>query len=236
MDAIDILGGLLGRRLRRPGGGGGNSGGGGGGGDILKDIFSRGSRPAPRTQSDSTSNPGDLKRQAEELEDLLNVSHDRNATRTSSPQAQPAPQRTPAGSGFPAPAPRREEPRAPQASPQIETRQNDEALVLVRAMVNAAKADGQVTPAEQQAIFEQMGGASADAIAFLRQEFAQPLNVREFAWSVPPGLEQKVYAISLIAIDSQSSATTKYLQELAHGLRLTDDVCRQIQARYRRNG
>jgi hypothetical protein len=229
MDAIDILGGLLGRRSKRP------SGGGGGGTDILKDIFSRGSRPAPRTGGDSSTSPTDLKRQAEELEDLLNVSNDRHATRTAQPP-QSSPQRPPAGTGFPAPgpAPRREEPRTPQSPSGSASRQNDEALVLVRAMVNAAKADGQVTPAEQQAILEQMGGAAPDTLQFLRQEFAKPLNVREFAWSVPPGMEQKVYAMSLMAIDSESPQTTQYLQELAHGLRLTDDVCRQIRARYSR--
>jgi uncharacterized membrane protein YebE (DUF533 family) len=57
--------------------------------------------------------------------------------------------------------------------------------------------------------------------------------VREFAWSVPLGMEQKVYAMSLMAIDVDEQAEERYLDELAHGLRIPDDVCEQLQQRYR---
>jgi len=233
MDAIDILGGLLGRRSGRSGSGRGP--------DILRDIFSRGSRPAPTPRSGrggDSADPADLKRQAEELEEMLNVARDRNSTRSAGqPQSPPsAPERTPSSGGYATetPASPRRESGFPSPSQAPAPRQNDDALVLVRAMVNAAKADGQVTPAEQQAILEQMGGAAPDAIPFLRQEFSQPLNVREFAWSVPPGMEQKVYAMSLIAIDGESEAVSRYLQDLAHGLRLSPETCAQLRRRYGR--
>lgn len=233
MDAIDILGGLLGRRSKRPSP---SPSPGGGGGDILKDIFGRGAQRPPQTRRDaSPPDKSDIRREAEELEDLLNVSRDRNQSRTS--QSPPSSsQWPPSGTGIPQPqaAPRRNEPDSGWPSPEPDRRQNDEALVLVRAMINAAKADGQVTPAEQQAILEQLGDRSPDTIQFLRQELARPVDVREFVYSVPQGMEQKVYAMSLLAIDGQSPASTKYLQELARGLRLSDQTCKQLEVRYGR--
>lgn len=61
--------------------------------------------------------------------------------------------------------------------------------------------------------------------------FARPLDAREFAWSVPVGMEQQVYTTSLIAIEVDSDREDRYLRELAHGLRLAPEVCDQIKER-----
>jgi uncharacterized membrane protein YebE (DUF533 family) len=104
-------------------------------------------------------------------------------------------------------------------------------MILVRAMVHAAKCDGEISQAEQQSILSRLENPSPDAIRFLREEFAKPLDVREFTWSVPVGMEQQVYTMSLIAIDVDSDREESYLRELAHGLRLSPEVCDQIKAR-----
>lgn len=110
--------------------------------------------------------------------------------------------------------------------------QNDEALVMIRAMVNAAKADGRVTQAEQQAILDRMSQPSPAALSFLRNEFSQPLDVREFCWSVPLGMEQQVYTLTLATIDLDTGAEADYLRDLAHGLRLAPEFCNQLHQRY----
>ncbi len=121
------------------------------------------------------------------------------------------------------------EPTDYRSNPQ---QQNDDAAVLIRAMINAAKSDGQISEAEQQSILERIGNPTQDVIEFLRNEFSQPLDVREFAWSVPLGLEQKVYAISLGAIELDANHEANYLRELAHGLRLTPEICNQIHRQF----
>ena len=144
--------------------------------------------------------------QARELEDMLNVAKNRSTGRTSPPaQQQPRPQQP------------QSSPRQPQDD--AAARQNEQAMILVRAMVNAAKCDGQISQAEQQRILNQLDSPSPAAIQFLREEFAKPLDVREFAWSVPVGMEQQVYTMSLIAVDVDSDREEGYLRELAHGLR-----------------
>lgn len=254
MDAIDILGSLLGQK----------SGGGGLGGKILRDILGGGGggggQPQPQSRTQPQSRPApqrtpsnDLEGQARELEDLLNVANGRSQRRSppaepQRPQVQrPEPQRPQVQRPNPIPQPRDkpfgqeraapsryEAPQAPswqQLPPEDPTRQNEQAIVLIRAMINAAKSDGQISQEEQQQILERIGDTSQDTIQFLRDEFARPLDVREFAWCVPLGMEQQVYTMSLVAIDFDSNREAGYLRELAHGLRLCPSVCEQIHQR-----
>ena len=48
---------------------------------------------------------------------------------------------------------------------------NAQAEVLIRAMVMAAKADGQITRDEQEAIVKQLGDLDQEEINFLQTEF-----------------------------------------------------------------
>ncbi len=243
MDAIEILGGLLGRKT---------SDGSSKGGKILKDIlFGGAKKPEPQAQSPGYSpggrspEPRDINSQAKELEDLLNVAKNRGSGRTvpaqphthqhSSPHSQPQyPYAEKPDPRFETtrtvPAPRNAP--APTRSPAPPQNQNDQALIMIRAMINAAKADGEVSREEQQAIIEQLGSQNQEAIDFLRREFSTPLDVRGFAWSVPQGLEQQVYSISLLGAELNTEAEANYLLDLAHGLRISPDLRRQIHQHY----
>ncbi len=108
---------------------------------------------------------------------------------------------------------------------------NEEAVLLIRAMIAAAKSDGRITADEQQNILGRIGQPTPEVLEFLKQEFARPVDVRELAWSVPLGLEPKVYMMSLGAIDLDTQAEADYLMRLAHGLRLDPAVCNDIHAR-----
>jgi hypothetical protein len=234
MDAIDILGSILGGGA--PGGQGRT---GGSGGNILRDILEAGRRASSQSQRGTPGTPGsppsstDISRDAKELEDLLGVAKERGTT--ASPPAPPA-----SAPGFPDLS-RTSPPRRPRQleRPTVEDydyrqdtpRQNEEAILLIRAMVNAAKVDGRVTREEQHAILQQIEGNSRQAADFLRAEFDRPLDVRDFAWSVPPGMEQKVYTLSLAAIDLDNQAEAEYLRDLAHGLRIPAAVRDEIHRR-----
>jgi hypothetical protein len=198
------------------------------GSDIFKDIFGRGGTkrqagPAPPSQSD-------IDRQARELEDMLGVGRDRSGPSPSSSAGSASRSGTDWGRTIP-PVSKTPVP-LPETSGNDPMRQDAEAQVLIRAMVNAAKADGRLTREEQDAILNRLGGASREAIAFLQRELDAALDVREFAWSVPLGMELKVYAMSLAAIDLDTKSESDYLNQLAHGLRLPADVRAQIHQRY----
>lgn len=105
---------------------------------------------------------------------------------------------------------------------------NEEATVLIRAMINAAKADGRVDREETENVLQRLGDITQDEIDFVRQELAHPLDVEGFIRSVPRGMEQQVYAMSLLAIDLDTNPEAKYLHQLAQGLGISPQVCNQI--------
>jgi hypothetical protein len=215
MDMVDILGSLLRHKTSQ----------GGKGGDALNDIFRRGSQrppggsqrspggsqrsPGGSQRSPSGSQPIDIGRKAKELEELLNVAKDRQSASPTSPSA--APPSVPTG---------RQQPGGEQ-----------QALILIRAMINAAKADGRLDQHEQESILKQLRNPTAENIQFLREEFQRPLDARGFALSVPVGMEQQVYTMSLIAINLDTGEEATYLMELAENLRLPADVREQIHQR-----
>jgi uncharacterized membrane protein YebE (DUF533 family) len=117
---------------------------------------------------------------------------------------------------------------APQAQPPLE----EEAAILIRAMLNAARADGRMDRDEEQKILRLIGQPTPEVVNFIRAEFEKPVNVRDFAWSVPLGMEEKVYTVSLAAIVLDERSESDYLKQLSHGLRLNPQTCAAIHQRY----
>lgn len=207
MDAMDVLGTLLGRK----------AGTGSPSGNVLKDILGGGrAKSEPRSQTrphPQAREPQTIGEAAKSLEELLGVSNDHHQRRRQTPQTQAAP------------------PEAPRPSPDHEV-MNEQAKVLVRAMVNAAKSDGQITRDEQTSILKELDHVSQEETEFLRNEFRKPVDVRDFVWSVPRGMEEQVYTVSLIAIDLDEQKEADYLANLAHGLRIDTKRCNEIHRSY----
>ncbi len=111
---------------------------------------------------------------------------------------------------------------------QVNDEQEKEAEILLRAMLNAAKSDGEIDAEEQRKITEHLEDISEEEANFVRKELNSPLDVEGFIKSVPRGLEEKVYFMSLLAIDLDSEKEAKYLNQLSQGLSISHDVCNQI--------
>ena len=104
----------------------------------------------------------------------------------------------------------------------------DQATIMIRAMINAAKSDGHVDEAEQQNIVGKLGNVTQDEVEFVNNEMRQPLDVTSFARSVPNGMGNQVYAMSLMAIDLDTNKEAKYLHELAQNLNINAQTANQI--------
>ncbi len=228
MNAIDILGSLL---------GGGRSGGGGGAGDILSDIL--GGRAAPNPQGKPSGSRSDSPMTPEQLEEMLGVGRESANSRQGpsqppSRQPQPQPRVAPPAQSPPLPTDifgqrQRQEPKINLSVPKpAPLSQNDQAVLLIRAMINSAKVDGEISEEEQKSILSQVGDTSPETIKFLRAEFARPLDIDEFAQSLPVGMEQKAYGISLMAIKLDTKEEADYLRGLARALRISPEECNQI--------
>lgn len=117
--------------------------------------------------------------------------------------------------------------QAPQAQPQ----EQDQATLLVRAMCNAAKADGQIDKSEVKNIVDRLGEVDQAEAEFLQQELQAPLDVAGFVRSVPSDLAQQVYAFSLMGMRLDTQQEAQYLGAVAQGLRLDPNECNQIHAK-----
>lgn len=123
-------------------------------------------------------------------------------------------------------APQRQAPQAPP--PPAPQPVQDQATILIRAMCNAAKVDGQVDDAEQQAIVGRMGELDQAEVQFLRQELSSPLDVASFISSIPKGLEEQVYAFSLMAIKLDTQGEAEYLNQLVQGMGIDPSTANAI--------
>jgi uncharacterized membrane protein YebE (DUF533 family) len=109
----------------------------------------------------------------------------------------------------------------------------DFAVILVRAMIAAARADGHIDDAEREAILGKvkLAGLGADAQAFLEGELANPVDL-DAILSAATTDSQKVelYTASRIAIEPESRAERGYLDMLAGRLGLADALVDHIEA------
>jgi len=99
-----------------------------------------------------------------------------------------------------------------------ELNSREEVYILLKAMVNASKADGVIDRAEQKKVIEFMGDMSNIEKIFVENELTKPMNFEEFVKEIPVGMEQQVYYMSLFAIDLDTDAEREYLQMLANRL------------------
>jgi uncharacterized membrane protein YebE (DUF533 family) len=109
------------------------------------------------------------------------------------------------------------------ATPDEEASVNARAMVLVQAMIAAAKADGQIDAAERERILGKLaeGGADQDARDWVLMEMRAPLDLDAIvAQAGSPDLALEVYAASVMAIEVDTEAERAYLTELARRLSL----------------
>ncbi len=106
--------------------------------------------------------------------------------------------------------------------------QDSQAEVMLRAMISAAKSDGELDDEEKRKITEHLGDATQEEIDFVRQELEAPLDTQGLIKSVPRGMEEQVYFMALLAIDLDSNHEAHFLDELAKGLNISNQTCNQI--------
>jgi uncharacterized membrane protein YebE (DUF533 family) len=98
-----------------------------------------------------------------------------------------------------------------------------EALLIVRAMIAAAHADYTIDPEERAGILDKAreGGLSPEELKLVERELEHPKNLAEIAASATtPQQAEEVYVASLIAIAIDSEAERAYLRSLRERLKL----------------
>lgn len=117
----------------------------------------------------------------------------------------------------------------PVLAPQGET---EFALVLVRAMVAAARADGRVDETERSRIADRLrlAGYSGEAQSFLLSELEKPVDVAALVASAQTDAQKvELYTASRLAIEPDAAAERAYLDDLAARLRLPGPLVQHIE-------
>jgi uncharacterized membrane protein YebE (DUF533 family) len=121
--------------------------------------------------------------------------------------------------------------KAPETPADAQAIENTAALVI-RGMINVAKADGQVSADEIQRIVGKLkeAGMEGDAEAWILQQLRQPLDLDAFAAEIPSAeVAAQVYAASLLAVEVDTPAERQYLADFVQKTRLDPAVAQQIQ-------
>lgn len=106
------------------------------------------------------------------------------------------------------------------------------ALTLVRAMISAANADGNIDRDEQKMIFEQVEKLDLDSEgkSFIFEAMQNPATASQIA-ALSNGPEQaaQIYLMSRLAINPDHPAEQAYLNQLADGLQLPNELVAHLE-------
>jgi len=100
--------------------------------------------------------------------------------------------------------------------------QEEQAKVLLKAMINSAKADGKIDQEEQTKIVEHIGEVTPEELEFVKSEMSAPLDL-EGVIEQAKGIEAEVYLASLMTINLDSKEEALYLDKLAKGLNISKE-------------
>lgn len=107
------------------------------------------------------------------------------------------------------------------------------AEIVFNAMINAAKADGQIDREEIRRIVGKLQevGVDAESQQYVMTEMQKPMDTQRLVAAAKghPGLAAEVYGASLLAIEVDTPAERTYLEQLAAGLGLSPQVTHRIQ-------
>lgn len=108
--------------------------------------------------------------------------------------------------------------------------QEESAKLMLRAMIQAAKADGEISDDERKTIMDQLGDANPEERAFVEAEMAKPLDPMALAKDTQESMKAQVYSTSLMTIRADNAAESSYLRGLSQALGLSDEARDRIHA------
>lgn len=120
-------------------------------------------------------------------------------------------------------------PGAVQSAPV--SNQQEEAVLLIQAMIASANVDGVLDAQERKSILEKLseGDLSAEEKQFITESFLSPPGMEDILKQVnTPELAQQVYAVSLLTVTVDTEEERHYLKSLAQRLFLDEQTVNKI--------
>ncbi len=121
------------------------------------------------------------------------------------------------------------DPETPQQEQQLE----NDAELIVRAMINAAKADGKIDAIEMKNIIGKLDddGLTQEEKDFLISEASKPDALSEIVTAAAgrPDIGAQIYSASLLAIDIDTVVEQQYMDNLAKALGMESEVVKYLE-------
>ena len=109
----------------------------------------------------------------------------------------------------------------------------DEARIMLRAMVAATMADGMIDAEERKRLDKALAaaGISGDGRAWLEKELAEPADIDELTERVSsPAQAARIYAAARLAIDPDTLQERQFLKMLAEALDVPSEAVVRLDA------
>ena len=118
-------------------------------------------------------------------------------------------------------------------TPATPQQQASDAEIILLAMIDAAKADGQVDADEFNKIMNSIksSGVGQDGVNYVLQKLQGPMETAKIVSATQgrPDLAAQVYSASLMTIDVDTDAERNYLDKLARAMGLNQQVIQNIE-------
>lgn len=98
----------------------------------------------------------------------------------------------------------------------------ENAKLMIRAMIMAAKADGEIDAEERTKILDQLGDASEEEVAFVQEQLDAPVDPMALAKDAGNKAAVQVYSAALMGISVDTDAEKTFLRGLAQALMLDE--------------
>jgi uncharacterized membrane protein YebE (DUF533 family) len=116
------------------------------------------------------------------------------------------------------------------AGTPVNTMMEEQARLMIRAMIQAAKADGEIDADERAKIMDHLGDASDEELAFVTAELDAPVDIAALAAAAGDSAKAQIYSAALMAITVDSEPEKAYLRQLSAALGLDAAKVAEIHA------
>lgn len=115
-----------------------------------------------------------------------------------------------------------------QDNPADEPDEDEMAKLMLRAMTQAARADGDLDAGEKAKLTDALADSDPGTMEVLQDILSAPVSAEQLASDTPQGLETQVYTMSVNSITPDNQAEAQYLHDLASGLGIRPETANAI--------
>lgn len=120
-----------------------------------------------------------------------------------------------------------------QEMPEQEPTEDETGSLMIRAMLMAARSDGEIDDAERSTLLDTLGSdAGQDEMEVVQAAMREPIDPAALAADTPKGMETQVYTMSLMAITPDHAAEAQYLHDLAGAMGIAPQTVNDIHGNF----